>query len=234
MTSIKQSSPFLRPGYWITTAALFAVATVVVLAWTPTEATMGPIQKIFYVHLPAAIATFLACLVCFIASVGYAVQRNMAWDRLANAAARVAVALCSVVLITGMIWGKGAWGQWWTWSPRLTFSLVLWLLYVVYLMTRASFESAERRAIVSAVYAMIAFLDVPLVYLSVRLMPDIHPVSVQLAPEMKLTLAIWFVPVLMLAAGLIVARVCKDAAMSVEELPPTTGSGRFTWAGGVL
>jgi heme exporter protein C len=182
--------------------------------------------------LPAAISTFLACLVCFIASVGYAVQRNMTWDRLANAAARVAVGLCSIVLITGMVWGKGAWGQWWTWSPRLTFSLVLWLLYVVYLMTRASFESAERRAIVSAVYSMIAFLDVPLVYLSVRLMPDIHPVSVQLAPEMKLTLAIWFVPVLMLTAGLIVARFRKDRPIPVEELP-TAAPGRFTWAGGV-
>jgi heme exporter protein C len=232
MTCTKQTCPLVRNGYWIATAALFALAIAIVLAWTPTEATMGPIQKVFYLHLPAAISTFLACLVCFIASVGYAVQRNMTWDRLANAAARVAVGLCSVVLLTGMIWGKGAWGQWWTWSPRLTFSLVLWLLYVVYLMTRASFESAERRAIVSAVYAMIAFLDVPLVYLSVRLMPDIHPVSVQLAPEMKLTLAIWFVPVLMLSAGLIVARFRKDQPVPVEDLPVAAAPGRFTWAGG--
>jgi heme exporter protein C len=228
-----EKCPIVRHGYWIATAALFVVAIAVVLAWTPTEATMGPIQKIFYLHLPAAISTFLACLVCFIASIGYAVQRNMTWDRLANAAARVAVGLCSVVLITGMIWGKGAWGQWWTWSPRLTFSLVLWLLYVVYLMTRASFESPERRAIVSAVYAMIAFLDVPLVYLSVRLMPDIHPVSVQLAPEMKLTLAIWFVPVLMLAAGLIVARFRKDRPIPAAEEPAAAAPGQFTWAGGV-
>ena len=228
-----EKCPIRSHAYWLVTAALFALAIGLVLMWTPTEATMGPIQKIFYLHLPAAISTFLACLVCFIASVGYAVQRNMRWDRLANAAARVAVGLCSVVLITGMIWGKGAWGQWWTWSPRLTFSLVLWLLYVVYLMTRASFESPERRAIVSAVYAMIAFLDVPLVYLSVRLMPDIHPVSVQLAPEMKLTLAIWFVPVLMLAGGWIVARFRKDQPMPVVDQPAAAAPGRFTWAGGV-
>src|SRR4051812_2611239 len=115
MTCTKETCPLVRNGYWIATAALFAVAIAIVLTWTPTEATMGPIQKIFYLHLPAAISTFLACLLCFIASVGYAVQRNMTWDRLANAAARVAVGLCSVVLITGMIWGKGAWGQWWTW-----------------------------------------------------------------------------------------------------------------------
>jgi heme exporter protein C len=133
-------------------------------------------------------------------------QRSAWWDELASASGRVAVQLCSVVLITGMIWGRSAWGQWWTWSPRLTFSLVLWLLYVVYLTIRMSVESRERRAVVSAVYAIIAFLDVPLVYLSTRLMVDIHPASITLAWPMKLTLAVWFVPVSLLAAGLILWR----------------------------
>jgi heme exporter protein C len=100
-----------------------------------------------------------------------------------------------------MIWGHSAWGQWWTWSPRLTFSLVLWLLYVVYVMIRASIESPQRRALISAVYGTIAFLDVPLVWLSVRLMPDIHPTSIALAWPMKLTLIAWFVPVILLSAG---------------------------------
>src|SRR5262249_42279994 len=158
-----------------------------------------------YLHLPVAICTFLACLVCFIASIGYLVQRKTWWDDLAWAAGRVAVQLCAVVLITGMIWGKSAWGRWWTWSPRLTFSLVLLLLYVVYLMIRMSVESGARRATIGAVYGIIAFLDVPLVYLSVRLMPDIHPTSISLAPEMKLTLAAWFVPVILTTAGLIAA-----------------------------
>jgi heme exporter protein C len=124
----------------------------------------------------------------------------------AAASAVVAVQLCSVVLLTGMFWARGAWGLWWTWSPRLTFSLVLWLLYVVYLMIRMSIESSERRAIIAAVYCLIAFLDVPLVYLSVRLMPDMHPGSIELAGPMKLTLLAWFVPVLLLTAGLIVVR----------------------------
>ena len=136
------------PLYWTATAALFAVAIMRLVGFTPTEVTMGPIQKIFYLHLPVAIATFLACLVCFIGSIGYAWQRSPKWDLLAASGARVAVILCSVVLITGMIWGRSAWGQWWTWSPRLTFSLVLWLLYVVYLMIRGSIESPSRRAVV--------------------------------------------------------------------------------------
>jgi heme exporter protein C len=224
--------------YWLVTIALFGAAVLLLVTYTPTELTMGPIQKIFYLHLPVAIATFLACLVSFVASLLYAWQRDMKWDRLAAAGASVAVALCSVVLITGMIWGRGAWGQWWTWSPRLTFSLVLWLLYVVYVMVRGSIESPQRRALVAAVYGIIAFLDVPLVWLSTRLMPDIHPASVQLATEMKLTLAAWFVPVFMLAGGLIVAKFRLEqaqdalAAAAVQD-EPMPEPARQTWAGGV-
>src|SRR5439155_1180764 len=144
-------------------------------------------QMIFYLHLPCAIGTFLACLTCFVGAIGYLWQGNLIWDDLSAAAAKVSVQLCTIVLLTGMIWGHSAWGQWWTWSPRLTFSLVLWLLYVVYLMTRASVESVERRAIIGAVYGIVAFLDVPLVYLSVRLMPDIHPVSVTLSLAIKIS-----------------------------------------------
>lgn len=196
----------LTPIYWIVTAALFAIALARLCWYTPTEATMGPIQRIFYMHLPVAICTFLACMVTFIASIGYLASRKFVWDDLADASARVAVVLCGIVLLTGMIWGKVAWGQWWTWSPRLTFSLVLWLLYVVYLVLRGSIESVQQRAVVSAVYALIAFLDVPLVYLSVRLLPDIHPTSIELEQSMKLTLALWFVPVVFMTAGLILAR----------------------------
>jgi heme exporter protein C len=201
----------LIPVYWLVTAGLFTVAMTWLVRFTPDEATMGPIQKIFYLHLPVAINTFLACLVAFIASVGFLTTRSAWWDDLASAAARVAVLLCTIVLITGMIWGKSAWGQWWTWSPRLTFSLVLWLLYAVYLIVRSSIESSERRAVISAVYAIIAFLDVPLVYLSVRLMPDIHPTNIELAPEMKTTLALFFAAVTVMAAGLIVARQALNA-----------------------
>ncbi len=228
----------LSAAYWLATLALTTAAVATVVLYTPDEATMGPIQKIFYLHLPVAICTFMACLTCFIASIGYLLQREAWWDDLASAGARVAVQLCSVVLITGMIWGRSAWGQWWTWSPRLTFSLVLWLLYVVYLMIRMSVESGQRRAVIGAVYAVIAFLDVPLVYLSVRLMPDIHPTSIALATPMKLTLAAWFVPVVMLSAGLIVTRyrlnrrqrALVPEAQGFEPVMPA----KFQWSEGTL
>ncbi len=187
--------------YWAITLAMLAGAIAMLLAYTPVEATMGPIQKVFYVHLPSAISAFFACLLVCLASVGYLAGRKSAWDDLALAGAKVAVVLCTVVLVSGMVWARAAWGKWWTWSPRLTFSLLLWLLYAVYLVLRSSIESPRQRATVAAVYGIVAFLDVPLVWLSVRLMPDIHPVSVTLAPEMKLTLAVWFLPVTLIAIG---------------------------------
>jgi heme exporter protein C len=221
--------------YWLGTFALLAIAATTLLTYTPTEATMGPIQKIFYLHLPVAISTFLACMVAFIAAIAYLMQRRPIWDDLASAAARVAVQLCSVVLITGMIWGRSAWGQWWTWSPRLTFSLVLWLLYVVYLTIRMSIESPQRRAVVSAVYAILAFLDVPLVYLSVRLMPDIHPTSITLAAPMKLTLALWFAAVLSLTAGLIALKFKQNLRqrLATEQAPTQpVVEAPLRWVGG--
>lgn len=214
------------PLYWTVTAALFAAAIVVSVRYTPVEATMGQAQKIFYLHLPTAINTFLACAVAFVAGVGYLWQRRRMWDDLGVAAARTAVVLGTVVLATGMIWGRSAWNAWWTWSPRLTFSLVLWLLYVVYLVLRPSILSPHRRALVGAVYLVVAFLDVPLVYLSVRLMDDIHPTSVSLAPAMLRTLLLWFVPMTMLTVGLIAAGYQLQARQSAgaEEAEAPAGA----------
>jgi heme exporter protein C len=214
MTSRK---PIFIKGFWIALAAIFAADLYLLATYTPTEEHMGPVQKIFYLHLPVAINTGLACMTAFVASVGYLWQRRAWWDDLACASVRVAVQLCGVVLLTGMAWGRLAWGVWWTWSPRLTFSLALFLLYVVYLLVRSSIEGRERRAVIAAVYAVIAFLDVPLVWLSARLMPDIHPGSIELAPAMKLTLAAWFVPVTLLAGGLIVVRFALNRRASLTH-----------------
>ena len=194
-------------AYWMAALAALAGAVAMLIYYTPVEETMGPIQKVFYLHLPAAINTLLAGAAVFAGSVGYLWRRDLRWDDLAAAAADAAVILGLVVLLTGMVWAHSAWGVWWTWSPRLTFTFMLWLLYVVYVLIRPSIESADRRALVSAVYGIVAFLDVPLVYLSAYLMPqDIHPTSINMVGSMKLTLAAWFVPVGLISAGLLVAR----------------------------
>ncbi len=194
---------WFAPAYWTMTALLFAIGIFMLVLRTPTESEFGPVQKIFYLHLPAAICMFIAAFTLFIASAGFLWTRSMAWDDLAKASGRVTVVLCSIVLFTGVIWGKSEWGHWWTWSPRLTFSLVLWILYVIYLIIRPSVKSPTRRATVCAVYAMAAFVDVPLVYASVKLMPDIHPSSIELNTAMQLTLLIWSIAIPLMAAGLI-------------------------------
>ena len=219
-----------RAAYWVVTLGALVAAVGMAVWYAPVESTMGVVQKLFYVHLPSAINTFLACLVVFVASIGFLLKRDGWWDDLAAAAAKVAVGLCSVVLLTGMVWAKSAWGTWWSWSPRLTFSLLLWLLYLVYLIVRASIDSPQRRAVVAAVYGIVAFLDVPLVYLSARLLPDIHPASIGLAPEMKVTLLVWFVPVTLIAAGLIAAgyRRSRDVGERSSREPAESGdAGRM-------
>ncbi|NNM27491.1 MAG: cytochrome c biogenesis protein CcsA [Phycisphaerales bacterium] len=192
----------LSVTYWTGTAACFAGAVAMLIVYTPVEPTMGPIQKMLYLHWPVAIDAFAACFVVFVASIGYLWQREERWDDLAVAASNVAAVYCAAVLVTGVLWARSVWGVWWIWSPRLTFSLVLFLLYVGYLALRP-LVPAERRAVVSAGYGIAAFVDVPLVFLSVKLMPDVHPTSITLAPAMKLTLAVWFVPITLIMGGLI-------------------------------
>ncbi len=221
--------------YWLIVALAFGTTTTMLFVYTPVEQTMGPIQKLFYVHLPSAICAFLACVVAFVGGIGYLWQKKMMWDDLSFAAAKIAALLCTVVLLTGMIWGHSAWGVWWAWTPRLTFSLLLWLLYVVYLIIRPCIESRDSRAVVSAVYVVAAFLDVPLIYLSVRLIPDyIHPKSVELIAPMKLTLAAWFVPIVLLTVGMITACYrrnrrlrLREASKSVESAWSVTKSESF-------
>lgn len=168
---------------------------------------MGVVQKILYLHLPVAMNTFLAAFVAFIAGIGYLWSREDRWDDLAQASAKVAVLFCTVVLATGMIWAHGAWNTWWTWSPRLTLSFILWLFYAAYLLVRPLVDSPGRRAVISAVYLIIAFLNVPLVYFSVQMIPeDMHPKDIALDPAMRRTLLAWFVPVTLMCVGLIAGR----------------------------
>ena len=155
----------------------------------PTERTMGDLQRIFYFHVPAAITGFMAFAVNFIASLGYVFKKNRWWDALALSSAEIGIVFLCMVLVTGPIWAKPIWFVWWTWSPRLTLSFILCLLYAAYLLIRKSFEDPDRKAMISAVFGIVAFLDVPLVWFSIRWWRDIHPSpmleSGGLAPSMR-------------------------------------------------
>jgi len=141
----------------------------------PDERTMHEIQRIFYFHLGCWTAMFTALLLAFVANIGWLVERKRYWDWLSVSSVEVGVVCCTAGLMTGMLWGKPAWGIWWTWDARLTTCFILWLLYVSYLLLRGLIEEPERRATLSAVFGIFAFLDAPLVYASNRLWRTQHP-----------------------------------------------------------
>jgi len=163
---------------WLSTllvAALIGGAGYAALFLAPAERTMGLIQRIFYFHVPSAWAGFVAFGITFVACIAYLVKRAPKWDWLAVSAAEMGVVFFTVVLVTGPIWAKPVWGIWWTWDARLTSTFVLWVLYLSYLVLRTLVGDAERRAVVSAVFGVFAFLDVPLVYLSIWFWRTQHP-----------------------------------------------------------
>jgi heme exporter protein C len=155
--------------------ALMTVAGYAALFVAPEERSMGLIQRIFYFHATSGLTAFVAFFVCFIGNILYIVTREPRWDWLAVSSAEVGVAFNTVVLVTGPIWARPVWGIWWTWDARLTSTFVLWLLYISFLLLRTLVDDTNRRAVVSAVFGIFAFLDVPLVYMSIRWWRTQHP-----------------------------------------------------------
>jgi heme exporter protein C len=158
----------------VITAGLLGYATYLGLKVAPTEETMGDVQRIFYYHVPAAMTGFTMFFVNFVASLIYLWKRSMRADALAVSAAEVGVVFCTVVLVTGPIWARYAWGKWWVWDMRLTTTLVLWLLYLSYLVMRRSSEAGST-PVLAAALAVFAFLDVPIVYMANRWFRTNHP-----------------------------------------------------------
>ena len=154
---------------------LIALTAYLAFHYAPVEKSMGIIQKIFYLHLPSALSSFVAFGVCFYANLMYVFKRQPKWDWLGVSAAEVGLAFISVVLVTGPIWAHPVWGIWWTWDARLTLTFVLWLLYISYLLLRSMLEEPDKRALFSALFGIFAFLDVPLVYFSIRWWRTQHP-----------------------------------------------------------
>jgi heme exporter protein C len=144
----------------------------------PTDSVLGHVQRVFYFHVPIASMAFLAFFAVFVSSILYLVQRQQRWDSLAHSAAEVGVVFITLVLVTGSIWARPVWGVWWTWEPRLTTSLILWLIYIAYLMARAYAPSRSQGAVFAAVVGIIGFIDVPIVYYSVQWWRSIHPAAV--------------------------------------------------------
>jgi heme exporter protein C len=151
--------------------------------YAPRESTMGDVQRIFYFHVASWWVAFIAFTVTFVASIGYLWKGRSRFDQVALASTEIGVVFTTIGLVTGPIWAKYAWGIYWTWDPRLTTALVLWLMYVGYLMLRRYIPEEQKRATLAAVVAIIAFVDVPVVFLAIRLWRTQHPQPVLLGGE---------------------------------------------------
>jgi heme exporter protein C len=159
-------------GY--TSLVLLAVATYGIFFVASPLAVQGDAARIVYFHVPMAWVAFLAFFVVFGVSIAYLRTGNPRWDRLGRASAEVGVVFTTLVLITGAIWGYPIWGTWWSWDPKLTTTLILWFMYVAYLMVR-SYAEPPRGPRYAAIVGIVAFVDVPIVYLSSYWWRTLHP-----------------------------------------------------------
>jgi heme exporter protein C len=155
--------------------AVSVVASYAAFVWVPSEATMGDLYRIVYSHVPAAWVCYLAFSISLFASIIFLAKREHAYDRGAEVSAILGLAYGTIALISGSIWAKAAWGSYWNWDPRETTTLILWIAYAGYIAIKHSIGEVEKRAVIGAVYNILAFSTIPLSYLSIMLLPSLHP-----------------------------------------------------------
>ncbi|MFC1987542.1 cytochrome c biogenesis protein [Chloroflexota bacterium] len=163
-----------------------------IFIYVPTEKTMGIVQRIFYLMVPMAWLALLSFIIIFIASILYLKRKTSKWDVLSRSASEIGIIFTTLTLVTGALWAKPVWGVWWTWEPRLTATMVLWLIYFAHLVVCSLAIEESRGATFAAVVGIVGFIDVPIIGISTTLWRGIHPgviiFSGGLEPSMLLTL----------------------------------------------
>lgn len=157
------------------TAVVNGLAIYFAIYIAPTEVEMGELVRVFYFHLPPALVCYLTIAVSMIGGVLFLIRKDQRYDALSESAAFLGLFYGIITLIGGAIWANATWGVYWNWDPRETTTLILWLAYVGYFLLRISIENPEQRASVAAAYNVLAFLTMPLSYLSFILWPTLHP-----------------------------------------------------------
>ena len=204
----------------VITAVLIFVSLYLIFGYARLEGTMLEVQKIFYYHVSAALTVFVAFGVNCVFSIKYLIQRRPNDDLLAAASAELGVIFCTIALLSGPIWARYAWNTWWNWEARLTSTLVLWLMYIGYFILRSALES-DKRSTYSAVLAIIAYLDVPIVYYAVDIWQGgLHPdrgTKWSLETTMQHTWMVALLALIMLFVYLLIVRYrMKKAQMRYE------------------
>jgi len=228
---MKSFSPAL---HLLVTVAWLWAAAYMIFFYAPREATMGEVQRIFYIHVAAAWTALLAYFLIFLGSVAYLWRRSAGADALARAAGEAGFVFCTGVLVTGPLWAKPVWGIWWTWDARLTLTFVLWLLFAAYLMLRSYVIQRDRAALLAAVVGVMGFVDVPIDYMAIRWWRTQHPQPViaggegsGLDPRMWITLLVTWGAFLCLFSYLVRQHLRLAAvARQTSELRRQTAGGR--------
>ena len=217
---MKGRGPYLSAGFGF---ALLAVGSYWGLFVAPKETYMGDVQRIMYVHVPTAWNAMLAFTFAFGCAVASLLRGGYKWDARLEAAMEVGVVLATLLCFQGAIWAKPTWGVWWDWDPRLTTTAIMVLAFSGIIALRGFVEDPNRRAVWSAVAAIIAFADVPIVYFSVKWWNSLH--QMQSTPETVSRAFHWPLRVnafgvLFLMCGMIALRSRIAALRLGRELAP--------------
>jgi heme exporter protein C len=204
---------------------LVAITQIYALFFIPPVKWFGPkgeelgiVQKIFYVHVPSSWVGFLGIIISAIFGIIYLYKRENRYDKLSHSFMEVSVVFITVGLFTGSLWAKPAWGTFWTWDPRLVSMAILWMLALGYLFFRSLVEEEELRAKFSAILSIITAINIPIVFLSIRLFKTLHPAVLKglstsetygMDPEISLGLLLNFLSVSILMFSLSLKRYKK-------------------------
>ena len=197
------------------TLALFAASLYAIFILAPVELQMGIVQKIFYFHVPSAYAMYIGFGVSAVGSLVYLIKRDPKWDAVGVAGAEVGTLFCLIVLLTGPLWARKAWGVWWTWDPRLTTTLLAGMIFAAYLALRSMGTAGDVEKRFAAGLAVFGLVDLPLIHYSVQRWRGVHPTVITgkgggLESEMYWALGLSFLAFTGLAILLIWARVAIE------------------------
>ncbi|MCB9527107.1 MAG: cytochrome c biogenesis protein CcsA [bacterium] len=190
-------------------AVLVIVAHYLVFVHVPMEATMGAVQRIFYFHVPSAMLCYLGFIGCFVASIGYLLNRKAKWDAFAFASAELGLVFGLIMLTTGPLWARPVWGVWWNWEPRLTSASLLVLIFAAYWVLRSFGGAGEGVRRFAAVLAVFGTPNIYFVRLAVERWGGVHPntgVAMRSDPTIRATMYICLAILLLVFALLLVSR----------------------------
>jgi len=174
-----QAKPVALKVLDFSSVILLGITVYLALVWAPMEASMGNVQRVFYIHVATAWVGMLGFIAAIIPAIIYLRIQDLKWDRIEVAAIEISLVFFFLAVVLGSIWARPAWNAWWKWEPRLTTAAITELLYIAYFMLRQGIDDPERRARFGAVYALVAAVSVPITFMSIRWIDrTLHPVVI--------------------------------------------------------